>query len=102
PPGMSVAVAWDGKQATDMLGVVRPDVAVIDLEIPPREGYGLVLQLGTVDPLATVFLVHASEDIPAGFAAAIGDRAAQVKVLTLDALASDVPNRSEAAAPERR
>lgn len=100
--GMSVSIAWDGKQATDMLGVVRPEVAVIDLEIPPREGYGLIVQLGTLDPLATIFVIHGSEDTAAGFAAALADRTVASRAVELEALLADVLKRSEGPVAERR
>src|SRR6185436_11665808 len=48
--GLSVSMAWDAKQAGDLLHVVRPEVVVVDLGLPRRDGYGIVAKLATVDP----------------------------------------------------
>src|SRR5206468_11150 len=40
--GLSVSMAWDAKQAADLLQVVRPEVVVGDLALPRRDGSGSV------------------------------------------------------------
>jgi DNA-binding response OmpR family regulator len=37
--GMSVSMAWDGKQAADLLDMIRPEIVVVELDLPPRAGY---------------------------------------------------------------
>src|SRR5207253_7778470 len=49
--GMSVSMAWDGKQASELVGGVRPEVMVVDLDLPRREGCVTVAGPGAVDPL---------------------------------------------------
>src|SRR5207302_254456 len=45
--GMSVSMAWDGKQASELLVVVRPEVVVVDLGLPRRDGYGILARPAT-------------------------------------------------------
>ncbi|MFN8544631.1 MAG: hypothetical protein U0807_10580 [Candidatus Binatia bacterium] len=100
--GMSVSIAWDAKQAADMLGVVRPEVAVIDLELPPRDGFAVAAQLGGLDPLPNLVLVTAGEDIAAGFTAALAGRAATGLARSLEAVVIDVLRRKETPPSDRR
>jgi hypothetical protein len=70
--GMSASIAWDAKQAADLLGMMRPDVAIVDLALPPRGGYGIVAELAGLDPPPAMLLVPGGDgDASAAFAAAL-------------------------------
>src|SRR5205809_5880582 len=73
--GMSVSMAWDGKQASELLVVVRPEVVVVDLGLPRRDGYGILARLGTVDPVPAAVVIPAADDFTTAFAAALADPA---------------------------
>jgi len=77
--GLSVSMAWDAKQAADLLQVVRPEVVVVDLALPRRDGYGIVARL-----------------------AALADSASAGGALQLGQLLAAVLTRSEAPPIERR
>ena len=100
--GMSVSMAWDGKQASELVGVVRPEVMVVDLDLPRREGYVIVAGLGAVDPLPITVLVPGTEDPATAFAAVLADPAHAGRALPLDRLLGTVLARSEAPPPERQ
>src|SRR5205807_2360857 len=70
--GLSVSMAWDAKQAVDLFDAVRPELVVLDLELPPRNGYELVVRLAGAIPVPSVVLVYGDgDDTAAGFAAAL-------------------------------
>jgi CheY-like chemotaxis protein len=94
--GMSVSMAWDAKQATELLGVVRPDVVVVDLELPRRDGYSVVARLGSVDPPPTAVIVAAPGDMAAGFASALADPTHVGQAVPLERLLANIVVRSEA------
>jgi CheY-like chemotaxis protein len=93
--GLSVSMAWDAKQAADLFDTVRPEVVVLDLELPPRHGYELVVRLAGASPVPSAVLVYGDgDDTGAGFAAAL--RAAPASALVpRDRLLADVLGRSE-------
>ena len=99
--GLSVSMAWDAKQAVDLFEAVRPEVVVLDLELPPRHGYELVVRLAGSSPVPSAVLVYGEgDDTGAGFAAAL--RAAPRNGLVpRDRLLADVLGHSEAP-PEAR
>ena len=70
--GLSVSMAWDAKQAVDLFEAVRPEVVVLDLELPPRHGYELVVRLAGASPVPSAVLVYGEgDDTGAGFTAAL-------------------------------
>src|SRR5438876_838573 len=70
--GLSVSMAWDAKQAVDLFEAVRPEVVVLDLELPPRHGYELVVRLAGSSPVPNAVLVYGEgDDTGAGFTAAL-------------------------------
>jgi CheY-like chemotaxis protein len=100
--GLSVSMAWDAKQAADLFDTVRPEVVVLDIDLPPRGGYDLVVRLGTADPVASTVLVYGEESDPAaGFAAALA-RAPVPKLMPRDRLLADVLGQSEVPPEERQ
>src|SRR5207247_11481414 len=60
--GMSVSMAWNAKQAEELLPLVRPAVVVLDLDLPAREACGIAAQLGACDPPPTTVLVAGSPE----------------------------------------
>lgn len=69
----SVSMAWDGKQAAEVLAVAKPVAVVVDLDLPRRDGYGVVAQLASVDPVPFAVLLGGNEDAPAALAAQLAD-----------------------------
>ncbi len=57
----SVSMAWDGKQAADLLEVTRPELVVVDLGLPRREGYDLLVRLAEPAPPPSVVLLRSAE-----------------------------------------
>jgi septal ring factor EnvC (AmiA/AmiB activator) len=92
--GISVSMAWDAKQATDLLSVVRPHVAVIDLDLPRRDGYAIVAGLGAA--LAAPHAVIVGTGDPAAFAATLADVTHATRAVPLDRILSSVLAGSEA------
>ena len=99
---MSVSMAWDGKQASELLGVVRPDVVVVDLDLPRRDGFAVIARLGTVDPIPTAVLVPGNEDMATAFTAILADREHAARGVALEQLLKDAVSRSEIPPAERR
>jgi DNA-binding NtrC family response regulator len=87
--GASVAMAWDGNQAQDLLAMTRPGVAVIDLDLPPRGGYGVVAALADLNPVPTAVLVSRGADGAARFAAEARDRSRAPRFVSLQQLLGD-------------
>ena len=71
--GLSVSIAWDGKQAGDLLSLVRPQMVVVDLGLPPRDAYTFVAGLATCQPAPEMVLLPREDDPAAGFTQAIAD-----------------------------
>ena len=69
--GVSVSMAWDAKQAADLLAMVHPDVAIIDLELPPKDGCALVARMGLMQPSPLTVVIPKGTDTAATFAAAL-------------------------------
>jgi hypothetical protein len=73
--GMSVAIGWDAKQATDLLAMVRPEVVIVDLALPRGGGPGIVIELAALEPRPLIMLVpSAAGDASTAFAAALAER----------------------------
>jgi len=69
--GMSASMAWSAKQAAELLPMVRPEVVVIDLELPAREICGIVVRLASSEPVPSAILVRGTKDPALAFAAAL-------------------------------
>jgi predicted nucleic acid-binding Zn-ribbon protein/CheY-like chemotaxis protein len=69
--GVSVSMAWDAKQAGDLLAMVHPDVAIIDLELPPKDGCVLVARMGLLAPAPFTVVIPKTADTAGTFAAAV-------------------------------
>jgi hypothetical protein len=99
--GLSVSMAWDAKQAADLIVMVRPEVAVVDLE-SLREGSAIIASMGGTDPLPHLILLLGPTDPAPGFASAVRDPAHAARMLPLDRLVADVARRSEDRPGEKR
>ena len=96
--GMSVSMAWDAKQATDLLTVVRPEVVVLDLDLPRQAGYGIVARLAASDPIPCAVIVPGKDDATDGFSAALGQPGMSDLAVPRDRLLADAIGRQEQAA----
>ena len=99
--GLSVSMAWDAKQAADVIAMVRPEVAVIDLE-SLREGCAIIAGLAGAEPLPHLILLLGAKDTSPGFAHAVRDPAHASRALPLDRLVAELAKRSESRPAERR
>ena len=95
--GMSVSMAWNAKQAEELLPLVRPAVVVLDLDLPARDACGIAAQLGACDPPPITVLVAGSQDRAAGFAAALAEPARAHQLIPLDKLIARFLGRNEKA-----
>jgi CheY-like chemotaxis protein len=100
--GMSVSMAWDAKQATDLLTVVRPEVVVLDLDLPRQAGYGILARLSLADPVPCAVIVPGKEDAADAFGAALAQPGASNLCVPRDRLLADAIGRQEAYAADRR
>jgi hypothetical protein len=69
--GMSVSLAWDLKQARELMEIVRGHMVVLDLSLPARGAAALVAQLARVEKSPTVVLVPGTAAQVGAFSAAI-------------------------------
>jgi CheY-like chemotaxis protein len=69
--GMSVSIAWDLKQATELMEIVRPHLVVLDLALPGRGAAALVAQLARVEVPPVVVLLPGTADQLAAFSTAL-------------------------------
>src|SRR5262249_5558250 len=88
--GMSVSMAWNAKQAAELLPMVRPTVVVLDLDLPGRDGAGIVAQVGACEPIPTLVLIAPSADSAASFAAVLADASHAQRAIALPALLASV------------
>jgi CheY-like chemotaxis protein len=88
--GASVSMAWDANQAADLLATVRPAVAVIDLDLPPRGAHALVAALTDLTPAPTLVLIASELDAAARFAAEAADRTRATRLVPLGKIATDL------------
>jgi CheY-like chemotaxis protein len=80
--GVSVSMAWDSHQAQDLLAIIKPEVAVIDLDLPPRDGYRLVAGFADLDPVPSAVLISKRTDGADRFAAEAADRSRAHRLIT--------------------
>lgn len=60
--GLSVSLARDTKQIDELLAMVRPQVVVIDLSLPMRQGYELVMRMAATTPIPSLVLIAPDGD----------------------------------------
>jgi CheY-like chemotaxis protein len=100
--GLSVSMAWDAKQAADLLQVVRPEVVVIDLGLPRRDGYGIVARLASVDPVPSAVVLPGAEDTAIGFVPVLADGTHAGRMLTMKQFLAGVLAANEEPPADRR
>jgi DNA-binding response OmpR family regulator len=105
--GLSVSMARDTKQIDELLAMVRPQVVVIDLELPMRQGYELIMRMAATAPIPALVLLAPDGDpspilhalLRERLAAGIGVGAKQwLTAMVAEKLASKV-TRASAPAP---
>jgi len=100
--GMSVSMAWDAKQAMDLLTVVRPEVVVIDLDLPRQAGYGIMARLSMASPVPCAVVVPGKDDATDAFAATLAQAGMADLAVPRDRLLADAIGRQEAIAAHGR
>jgi len=93
--GMAVSMAWDVKQATELLAMLAPDVAIVDLALPPRGGHRLVATLAGMNPVPLTMIVPADGDAAPGFAAALAEQTRGGAGVTRARLVGELLRRTE-------
>ncbi|MEW6211873.1 MAG: response regulator transcription factor [Acidobacteriota bacterium] len=65
-PGLKVvAEAGDGQQALDLIREMRPDIALLDINLPRLDGFEIAMEISRRDlPVKVIFLtMHAEEEL---------------------------------------
>jgi CheY-like chemotaxis protein len=70
--GMSVSIAWDLKQATELMEIVRPHMVVLDLTLPGRGAASLVAELARLEAPPVLVVLPGKPEQLASFSAALG------------------------------
>jgi len=70
--GASVSLAWDAKQATDLLDMVHPHVVVVDLEMA-RDACIVLARLAASQPMPIVVLIEGPASSGADLATVLGN-----------------------------
>jgi len=70
--GMSVSIAWDLKQATELMEIVRPHMVVLDLTLPGRGAAALVAELARLEAPPVLVVLPGTPEQVASFSAALG------------------------------
>ncbi|MCW5888955.1 MAG: GAF domain-containing protein [bacterium] len=92
---VSVSMAWDGKQAAELLSVVKPLAVVVDLDLPRRDGYSVIAALGAIEPIPYAVVVGGSDDAPAALRAQLTDGTNARRLIPLAQIVSDLLARIE-------
>jgi CheY-like chemotaxis protein len=72
---VSVSMAWDAKQAIDLIQQMTPDALVIDLDLPKRDGYRIITEaIVGLDPLPFTVLVGGRVKSGEAFVSALRER----------------------------
>jgi DNA-binding response OmpR family regulator len=65
-----VNMATDGNQATTLFGKIKPDICVLDVMLPHKDGYAIAKEIRKADPTIPIIFVTAktqTEDLLKGF-----------------------------------
>ena len=57
-----LAEATDGAEAVDFYSKNNPDILLLDLAMPKKDGYTVVKEVMQIDPNAKIILITASDD----------------------------------------
>ena len=74
--GFSVSMARDAKQIDELFEMVKPQVVVVDLGLPQRAGYELVMRTATMVPPPAVVVIPPDGDTVAPLAEKLRERLA--------------------------
>jgi ActR/RegA family two-component response regulator len=94
--GTSVSMAWDAKQALDLLGMMRPDVVLVDLELG-RQACSVVAALDGLDPVPFLLVVPADGDQAEGFGALTREAQRVARMVPLKTVVAGAVKYAEAA-----
>jgi CheY-like chemotaxis protein len=92
--GMSVSMAWDGKQAQDLLSMVQPEVVVVDLDLPPKGGLHLIVSLLEGERIPMVVAVPGKISLATSVSAVLKSPAMSTRLATFDRLLDRVRTSS--------
>jgi CheY-like chemotaxis protein len=93
---VSVSMAWDAKQAVDLIQQMTPDALVIDLDLPKRDGYRIVAEaIVGLDPLPFTVLVGGRAKSGEAFVNALRERPTNDVQLPLRELLAMLASSSE-------
>ena len=99
--GVSVSMAWDAKQAIEVMHQVRPDAIVVDLDLPKGDGYAIVVAAASLlDPVPFMVLLGGRVNSGEGFADAFGAAGDKGKQLAISRLLDGLATRAEATPQE--
>ena len=88
--GLSVSMAWDAHQVDDLLDMVRPDIALIDLALGSRDVRPIVAKLASLEPVPTVAFVLGTDPAAPHFRAAMTYPIVATRAKPLDQLLAKV------------
>ena len=88
--GLSVSMAWDAHQVDDLLDMVRPDIALIDLALGSRDVRPIVAKLASLEPVPTVAFVLGPDPAAPHFRAAMTYPIVATRAKPLDQLLAKV------------
>lgn len=88
--GMSVSMVWDAKQAADLVEVVRPGVVLVDLGLPRREGFEVVLRVADLTPVPATIVTVGRETPTEGFVQALADPQRRLPTVPRERALADV------------
>jgi CheY-like chemotaxis protein len=74
--GFSVSMARDAKQIDELFEMVRPQVVIVDLGLPLRAGYELVMRAASIAPPPSIVLIPAENDAVAPLSEKLAERLA--------------------------
>ena len=100
--GLSVSMAWDAHQVDDLLDMVRPDIALIDLALGSRDVRPIVAKLASLEPVPTVAFVLGTDPAAPHFRAAMTYPIVATRAKPLDQLLAKVSEAKEPMADGRR
>jgi CheY-like chemotaxis protein len=81
--GLSVSMAWNGRQAEELFPVVRPTLVVLDLELPGKEAPGLVARLAAGRSAPDLVLIGSNTDPAGDFATAVANSPRDSRMVSL-------------------
>ena len=88
--GLSVSMARETKQINELVTMVRPQVLVVDLGLPMREGYELVMRMAATEPVPVMVLIAPDGDPTPVFREKLRDRLAAGQGMGLKQWLGDV------------